>query len=100
LRRGSIDLQQRDIALSVDCEHAFDRKDCSCRRVNFGAMGAFEDVTVSDDAIRFDEEAAASRKLLAAAVKSFYCNRGGLNTSNEFGEKILRGSNGGNEGEQ
>lgn len=68
--------------------------------MNFGAMCAFEYVPVSDDAIRFDKEPTASRKLLTARVESFDCNRRGFNASNEFGEKILRGSNGSWENEQ
>ena len=68
--------------------------------MNFGTMCAFEYVPVSDDAIGFNEEATASRKLLAARVESFYCNRRGFNASNEFGEKILRGSIGSWEDEQ
>ena len=56
-------------------------------------MCALEDVPVSDNAIVVDEEAAASRQLLAACVESFDCNRRGFNATNEFGEKILRRSN-------
>jgi hypothetical protein len=68
--------------------------------VNFGANCALENVTVRDDAIGVDEEATASRKLLAARVESLDCNRGGFDATNEFGEKILRGSIGSCEEEQ
>jgi hypothetical protein len=34
--------------------------------VNFGAIRTFDHVTIGNDAITFDEEAAATRKLLAA----------------------------------
>ncbi len=39
--------------------------------MNFGAIRAFEDVTVGDDAIVFDEEATAARQLLTARIESF-----------------------------
>ena len=68
--------------------------------MNFSANCALENVPVRDNAIGVDEEATASRKLLAARVESLYCNRGGFNTSNEFGEKILRGSIGSCDEEQ
>ena len=57
--------------------------------MNFGAMRAFNDVPVGDDAIGVDEEAAASRKLFAARIKSFNRNCGWFNATNEFGKKIL-----------
>ena len=68
--------------------------------MNFGTMCTFEYVPVSDDAIGFDKEPTASRKLLSAGVESFYGNRRGFNATNEFGEKILRCSNGSWEDEQ
>ena len=61
--------------------------------MNFSAVCTLEYVPVSDDAVGFDEEAATSRKLLAVRVESFDCNRGGFDAANQFGEKILRGSN-------
>ena len=57
--------------------------------MNFRAMCVFKNVAVSDDAIGFDEEAAAARELLAARVESFNCDCGGFNAANEFGKKIL-----------
>ena len=57
--------------------------------MNLGAICAFDDVPVCDDAIRIDEEATASRKLLAACVESLDCNRGGFDATNEFGKKVL-----------
>jgi len=58
--------------------------------MNFGAVCAFEYVTVSDYAIGLDEEATASRQFFTTRVESFDCYRGGFDTANEFGEKILR----------
>ena len=57
--------------------------------MDLGAMCAFEDVTICDDAIVFDEEPAASREFLAARVESLDCNCGGFNATNEFGKDVL-----------
>ena len=57
--------------------------------MNFGAMGVFEHVTVGDDAIGVNKEAAAARELFAARVESFNRDGGWLNAANEFGKKIL-----------
>ena len=59
-------------------------------RVDFRAICAFEDVTVSDDAIGLDEETAAARKFLAPRVESLDRDCGRFNATNEFGKKILR----------
>ena len=57
--------------------------------MDFSAIGAFEYVTVCDDAIGFDEEAAAARQFFAARVESFNCHCGGFDAANQFGKKIL-----------
>ena len=65
--------------------------------MNLGTIRTLENVPVGDDAIGFDEEATASRKLLTACVESFYRDGGRFNPANQFGEKILLGSNGSGE---
>ena len=85
----SVDLQQSEIAFGIDCENASDWKDCSGGRMNFRAICAFKHVTVGDDAIGFDKEAAAARQLLAARVVSLDGDCGRLNASNQIGKKIL-----------
>ena len=57
--------------------------------MNLGAMCAFEDVTIRDDAIVLDEEPAASRQFLAARVESLDRNCGGFNATNEFRKDVL-----------
>ena len=64
LRRGPIErkrthligrrfnAQQRDVAFSINRDHAFNRIDVAIVRMDFGAVGVFDYVAVSDDAIR------------------------------------------------
>jgi len=47
-------------------------------------------VTISDDAIGFDEETAAARQFFIARVESLDCDSGRFNAANQFGKKILR----------
>ena len=75
LRRRRIDLQQCDIAFSVDCEHTFDGNHRSVGRMNLSAMRAFDDVSIRDDAIGIDEEPAAAREFFTARVEGFDCDR-------------------------
>jgi len=58
--------------------------------VNFRAKCAFEDVSIRDDAIGFDKEAAAARQFFTLRVERLNRNRRRLDATNEFGKKILR----------
>ena len=58
--------------------------------MDFSAIRALEYVTVSNDAISFDEETAAARQFFIARIESLDRDRGRFNTANQFGKKILR----------
>jgi hypothetical protein len=58
--------------------------------VDFSAIRALEHVTVSDDAIGFDEETAAARQFFIARIESLDRDSGRFNAANQFGKKILR----------
>ena len=57
--------------------------------MDLGAMCAFEDMTVRDDAIVLDEEPAAARQFFTARVESLDSDGGGFNATDEFGKKVL-----------
>ncbi len=58
--------------------------------MDFGAMRAFDHVTIRDDAIVLDKEPAAARKLFATRVERFNRNCRRFDTADEFRKKILR----------
>ena len=50
-------------------------------------MSVVDDVTVGDDAIEVDEEAAAAGEFLTARVKGFDSNCGWFDTTDELGQR-------------
>ena len=54
------------VALGIHSDHASDRIDAPIVRMDFGAEGVVDDVTIGYDAIGCDKEAAAPREFLSA----------------------------------
>ncbi len=57
--------------------------------MDFGAIGAVDNVPVGDDAIFIDEESTAARKFLATRIKGFDCHRRRFDAPNEIRELLL-----------
>ena len=66
-----VDLQQRQVAFGINRCDTPDLISVTRVEVDFGAIGALDDVAISDDPIDVDEKAAAPRKLFAARIEGF-----------------------------